>query len=276
VMPRLISISRSFAMTRIVVLLKDIVDLNEMKIDPSTRKPSLEGVKRRISDLDKRALEAAIRLKEAHGGEITTLSVGNPKTRTVMLEALAMGADASYIVNDGSLTGLDALVTSKVLKAALEKIGDYDLILGGEMSLDSLSAQIGPRLAELLDLPILTYVKSMDLVEGRLRAVRDLEDVDEVVEVELPAIVSVVREVNEPRIPSLMNIMKAKRKPTEEWEASSLGLAAEEINAASSVEVLDVTTPLVERKRIVIEAETVEDAAAKLAEAIIAEGVLES
>jgi electron transfer flavoprotein alpha/beta subunit len=276
VMPRLISISRSFAMTRIVVLLKDIVDLNEMKIDPSTRKPSLDGVKRRISDLDKRALEAAIRLKEAYGGEIATLSVGGAKTRTVMLEALAMGADASYIVNDGSLTGLDVLATSKVLKAALEKIGGYDIILSGEMSLDSLSAQIGPRLAELLDLPILTYVKKMDLVEGRLRAERDLEDVDEVVEVDMPAIVSVVREVNEPRIPSLMNIMKAKRKPTEEWEAASLGLAAEEIKAASSVEILEVTAPLVERKRIVIEAETVEDAAAKLAEAIIAEGVLES
>jgi electron transfer flavoprotein beta subunit len=263
-------------MTRIVVLLKDIVDLNEIKIDPSTRKPSLEGVKRRISDLDKRALEAAIRLKEAHGGEVIALSFGGPKTRTVMLEALAMGADASYIVNDGSLTGLDALATSKVLRAALEKIGDYDLILGGEMSLDSLSAQISPRLAELLDLPILTYVKRMDLVEGRLRAKRDLEDMDEVVEVGLPAIVSVVREVNEPRIPSLMNIMKAKRKPTEEWGASSLGLAVDEIVAASSVEVLDVTAPLVERKRIVIEAETLENVAVKLAEAIIMEGVLES
>jgi electron transfer flavoprotein beta subunit len=263
-------------MARIVVLLKDIVDLNEMKIDPSTRKPNLDGVKRRISDLDKRALEAAIRLKEAYGGEIVTLSVGSAKTRTVMLEALAMGADASYIVNDDSLMGLDALATSKVLKAALEKIGECDVILNGEMSLDSLSAQIGPRLAELLDLPILTYVKKVDLVEGKLRAVRDLEDVDEVVEVDLPAIVSVVREINEPRIPSLLNIMKAKRKPTEEWEAASLGLAAEEIKAASSVEVLDVTAPLVERKRIVIEAETVEDAATKLAEAIMAEGVLET
>ncbi len=258
-----------------IVLLKDIVDLNELKMDPSTRRPMVERVKRRISDVDKRALETAIRLKERHGGEVATLSVGGGGTRTAMLEALAMGADASYIVNDGALAGIDSLATSKVLKAALEKVGGYDLILCGEMTLDSLSAQIGPRLAELLGLPQITYVKHLELVDGVLRAVRDLEDVDEVVEVGLPAVVSVVREINEPRIPSLMNIMRAKKKPKEEWDAAVLGLSAEVVRAGSSVEVLDVVAPLVERKRIVIKADTIEEAVERLAEVILAEGVLE-
>ncbi|MGD2200183.1 MAG: electron transfer flavoprotein subunit beta/FixA family protein [Candidatus Bathyarchaeota archaeon] len=262
-------------MARIVVLLKDIVDITDMKIDPSTRQTRTEGMKTKISDLDKRALEAAIRLKESGGGEVIALSMGGPKTRTALLEALAMGADSAYIVNDGGLVGVDALSTSKVLKAAIEKIGDYDLILAGEMTLDSLSAQVGPRLAELLDLPQVTYVRGLELGDGALEAVRDLEDVDEVVEVELPAVVSVVREINEARIPSLMNIMKAKKKPTEEWYAEALGLSAEEIRGGSSVEVLGVEAPKVERKRVVIEAETVEEAAEKLAEAIVAEGVLE-
>jgi electron transfer flavoprotein beta subunit len=115
----------------------------------------------------------------------------------------------------------------------------------------------------------------MELIDGKVKAVRDLEDVDEVVEVRLPAVVSVVREINEPRIPSLMNIMRAKRKPTEEWDVAILGLSADEVRAGSSVEVLKVEAPLVERKRVIIEAETVEEAAEKLAEAIIAEGVLE-
>jgi len=162
-----------------------------------------------------------------------------------------------------------------VLKAALEKVGGFDLVLCGEMTLDSLSAQVGPRLAELLGLPQVTYAKSLDLADGRIKAVRDLEDVDEVVEVGLPTVVSVVREINEPRIPSLMNIMRAKKKPTEEWDVAALGLSAEEVREGSSVEVLSVEAPLVERKRIVIGAETVEEAAEKLAEAIIAEGVLE-
>ncbi len=262
-------------MTRMIVLLKDVIDLNELKIDPNTRRPRVEGVKRRISEVDKRALEAAIRLKEQGGGEIATLSLGGGKTRTAMLEALAMGADAAYIVNDDALEGIDTLATSKVLKAALEKIGDYDLILCGEMTLDSLSSQVGPRLAELLDLPQVTYAKELEITGGDLRAERDLEDMDEIVEVGLPALVSVVREINEPRIPSLMNIMKAKRKPTEEWDSSSLGLSPEEVISWSSVEVLKVEAPLVERKRIAIKAETVEEAAVKLAEAIISEGVLE-
>jgi electron transfer flavoprotein beta subunit len=262
-------------LTRIVVLLKDIVDLNEVKVHPSTRQPRIEGVKRRISDLDKRALEAAIQLKEKGGGEVVSLSVGGSKTRMAMLEALAMGADASYILNDEGLVGIDALATSKVLKAALEKVGDFDLLLCGEMSLDSLSAQVGPRLAELLDLPQVTYVKHLEFVDRGLRAERDLEDMNEVVEVALPAVVSVVREVNEPRMPSLMNIMKAKRKPTEEWDSAALGLSVEEIRACSSVEVVSVEAPLVERKRMVIEADTVEEVAMKLAEAIVAERVLE-
>ncbi len=262
-------------MTRIIVLLKDIVDLTEMKVDPETREPITEGVKRRISDLDKRALETALKLKESAGGEVITLSMGGSGTRTALLAAMAMGADAAYIIHDEALAGVDSLATSKVLKAAVDKIGDYDLIIGGEMALDSLSSQVVPRLAELLGLPQVTYVKEIELGEGTLRAVRDLEDVDEVVEVGLPAVVAVVREINEPRTPSLMNIMKAKRKPTEEWDAEVLGLSSEEVKASSSVEVLKVEAPKVNRKRIVIKADTVEEAAAQLAEAIISEGVLE-
>lgn len=232
-------------------------------------------MKRRISDLDKRALEASIRLKNQHGGEVLTLSMGGGKTRTAMLEALAIGADAAYIINDDGLAGIDALATSKVLRAAVAKIGDFNLILCGEMTLDSLSAQVGPRLAELLDLPQVIYARHLDLVEGKLRAERLLEDVTEVVETELPAVVSVVREINEPRIPSLMNIMKAKRKPTVEWDAAALGLKAEKVKAGASVEIIKVEAPLVERKRVTIRAETTEEAAEKLAEAILAEGVLE-
>ena len=262
-------------MTRFIVLLKDIPDLTEIKFDHDTRAPITQNVKRRISDLDKRALEAAIRLKEAHGGEVVALSLGDDRTRTALLEALAMGADAAYVVNDPELQWLDTNATSRVLEAAVREIGGYGLILTGEMTLDGLGSQIGPRLAELLDLPQVTYVRELGLDGETLKAVRDLEDVDEAVEVELPAVVSVVREVNEPRIPSLINIMRAKKKPTTVWEAGDLGLSAEELRASSFIELLEVRAPEVARKRIAIEAESVEAAARKLAEAIISEGVLE-
>jgi electron transfer flavoprotein beta subunit len=259
---------------RQIVLLKDIPDLTEIKLDSQTRAPIIEGVKRRISEVDKRALEAAIRLKEKVGGEVVTLSLGDDKTKTALLEALAMGADAAYIVNEPRLKGVDTNATSKVLEAAVKHAGDYDLILAGEMTLDSLSSQIGPRLAQLLDLPQITYVKELDVADGKVRAVRDLEDVDEVVEAALPAVVSVVREINEPRIPNLMSIMKAKKKPQTVWGAGDIGLDATEVKSQSYVQITSVSAPKVERKQIRIEAETVEEAAAKLVEALMQEGVL--
>ena len=259
---------------RQVVLLKAIPDVNEIKIDQRSRKPVTAGVKKKISELDKRALEAAIQTKSAVGGEVVVLSVGDDMTKTALLAALAMGADGAYMVIDPELTGLDTNATSKVLEAAMKEIGEYDLILAGEMTLDSLSSQIGPRLAELLGLPQVTYVKEFSVTDGKVTAVRDLEDADEVVEVALPAVLSVTREINEPRIPNLMNIMKAKRKPQTVWDAAGLGLDVEAVKAMSYVTITDVTAPLVERKQIKIEANTIEEAAVKLAEALAREGVI--
>ena len=259
---------------RQIVLLKDIPDLTEIKLDSQTRAPIVEGVKRRISEVDKRALEAAIRLKEKAGGEVVTLSMGDDKTKTALLEAMAMGADAAYIVDDSRLVGVDTNATSRVLEAAVGHMGEYDLIVAGEMTLDSLSSQVGPRLAQLLGIPQITYVKELDVADGKVRAVRDLEDVDEVVEAPLPAVVCVVREIHEPRIPNLMSIMRAKKKPQTVWTAEDIGLDAAEVKGMSYVEVMSVTAPKVERKQVKIEAETVEEAAAKLVEALAKEGVL--
>jgi electron transfer flavoprotein beta subunit len=261
--------------TRIAVLVKDIPDLNEVKIDAATRRPQVEAAKRRLNDLDKRALEAAIRIKEAGGAEVVTVSMGNDRTRTCILEALAMGADAAYLILDPTLKGLDANATSRVLAAALTKAGAFDVVITGELALDGMGSQVGPRVAELLGIPQVTYAKELKLEEGKFRATRDLEDVDEVVEIDPPFLVTVVREINEPRIPSLMNIMKAKRKPLIEWNAKALGVKVEDLKAQSRVEVADVQAPEVKRKHIVIKAENVEDAVSKLISALTGDGVLE-
>ena len=261
--------------TRIAVLVKDIPDLNEVKIDAATRRPHVEAAKRRLNDLDKRALEAAIRLKEACGAEVVTVSMGDEKTRTCILEALAMGADAACLVSDPTLKSLDANATSRVLAAALTKAGAFDVIIAGELALDGMGSQVGPRVAELLGIPQVTYAKELKLEGGKFRATRDLEDIDQVVEVEPPFLVTVVREINEPRIPSLMNIMKAKKKPLTEWNAEALGVKAEDLKASSWVEVTNVQAPEVKRKRVLIKAEKVEDAVSKLVSALTEDGVLE-
>jgi electron transfer flavoprotein beta subunit len=258
---------------RQLVLLKDIPDLTLITLDRE-RRPKTEGIKTKISELDKRALEAAIQAKSKVGGEVVVLSMGDEKTKTALLEALAMGADAAFLIIDSELKSLDTNATSKILEAAIRQIGEYDVIISGEMTLDSLSSQIGPRLAELLELPQITYVKEFDLYEDTVKAVRDLETFDEVVEAALPAVITVVREINEPRIPSLMNIMRAKRKPQTIWSLSDLGFTLEDVKALSYVKIKSVKAPIVARKQIIIDAETVEKAAVKLAIAIREEGVI--
>lgn len=262
-------------MPRIVVLVKDIPDLNEVKIDPSTRSPMIDGAKRRLNDLDKRALETAIKLKEAGGMEVVTVSVGDERTKICVLEALAMGADAAYVVNDPTLKGLDAHTTSIVIEAAIRKAGPFEVVVSGELSLDGMGSQVGPRVAELLGIPQVTYAKELKYEAGRYRVVRDLEDVDEVVEVEPPFLATIVREINEPRIPNLMNIMKAKKKPLTDWNAESLGFKADELKASIRVVVSNVRVPEVNRKHVMIKSEKVEEAVAKLVSALEAEGVLD-
>ncbi|MBS7652100.1 MAG: electron transfer flavoprotein subunit beta/FixA family protein [Candidatus Bathyarchaeia archaeon] len=261
-------------MNRLIVLLKDAVDLSELKVDPTTRR-ILEGPKRRIGELDKRALEEALRIREKVGGEVCTLTVGDDRSKTALLEALAMGADKAYLVTTGTGAWVDALTTSILLRAAVGRLTPFDLILCGEMSLDSLSSQIGPRLAELLDLPLITYVKQLVIDSGRLRAVRDLEDADEVVQAELPAVVTVSREINEPRIPSLMSIMRAKTKPIITFDAASLDVPPEMVLEAQSIEIIGVEVPQVERKRVIVKGETIEESVEKLVHHLISEGVLE-
>jgi len=240
-------------LVNVIVLIKDIVDLTEIKVDPRTQRPILAGLPRKISDVDKRAVEAAVQLKEKHGGKVAVLSLGDDKTRTALREALAMGCDEAYLLKDPAFEGSDTLATSRILAAAIRKIGEYDLILCGEMTLDSLSAQVGPRVAELLGLPQLTYVRSLDLKEGRVVAERDLEEEDEVVEAPMPA----------------------PRKKIEEWDREALGLSEGEVGSAgSAVEILEVRAPKMERKRVIIKAETPEEAAERLVEKLMEEGVL--
>jgi electron transfer flavoprotein beta subunit len=258
---------------RQIVLLKDIPNLSDIKIDTHSREPIIVGVKRKISEVDKRALEAALQLKEKVGGEIIALSMGGENTKTALLEALAMGADSVYIVNESSLRSVDTNATSNVLLAAIKKIENYDIIICGEMTLDGLSSQIGPRLAELLDIPLISYVKELDFDSNKITAIRDIEDVDEIVESDLPVLITVVREINEPRIPSLMNIMRAKRKPQIIWNLTDLGLSLDEVYEMSHVEILSVVAPKVMRKQIIIDADSIENLAKKLADVIIQEGV---
>jgi electron transfer flavoprotein beta subunit len=258
---------------RIIVCLKQAVDVSQLKVDPETRQLITAGAPRKISDFDKNALEEAVKIKEKIGGiEIFTLTVSSEEAKAVLREALAMGADKAYVINDPILQGVDTSGTAYILAQAVKKIGEFDLILGGEASLDGFSGLVGSRLSELLLLPQITSVRKLSVEGEAVIAERALEEASETVKTMMPALVTVTREINQPRIPSLMMIMKASKKEIVTWSLADLNVQKEKITP--KIEVLDALAPKMERKRIIIKGETVQDIAEKLAKALIQEGVV--
>lgn len=260
-------------MKRIIVCLKQAVDVSQLKVDPSTRQLLTASAPKKISDFDKNALEEAIRMKEKLGGaEICTVTVSAEDAKTVLREALAMGADRAYLINDSGFKDIDTSGTAYVLTEAIKKIGGYDLILCGETSLDSFSGLVAPRLAESLDIPQITSVSKVSVEGDTVIAERTLEDAVETVKAKMPALVSVTREINQPRIPSLMMIMKASKKEIVTWTAANLDIQKEKIS--TQIDVIEVLAPKTERKKIKIKGENATEIAEKLAKALIQEGIV--
>ncbi|HID62978.1 MAG TPA: electron transfer flavoprotein beta subunit/FixA family protein, partial [Anaerolineae bacterium] len=235
----------------IVVCLKQIPDLQQIRI--KERKPLVEGAPLVFGDMDKNALEEAVRIKEkVEGAKVIALAMGGKKLKDGIKESLAIGADEAVLLIDPLFAGSDGTSKAKALAQAIEKIGEYDLILCGEGSTDNYSGQTGPRLAEILNLPQITYVRELELEDGRIRAVRNMEESFEVVEADLPALVTVANEINQPRLASLRDILKAGRKPVQEWMVADLGLSEDEVGATGSViELVSNLAPEQERKQVV-------------------------
>ncbi len=262
-------------MSRIIVCVKQALDVTELKADAATRRLITAGVPRKISDFDKNALEEAIRLKEKTGAEIFVVTMSSEDAKMTLREALAMGADKAYLITDSSFENSDTSVTAYILAEAIKKVGEFDLILCGEASVDSYSAQVGPRLAEKLNIPLITYVRKLGLDGNIVTAERSLEDCYETVKAKTPALVTVTAEINEPRIPSLMAIMKASKKEIVTMNAESLNIPEDKVGVtASAIQVKEVLAPKMERKKIVVKGETAAEVAEELAKALMKEGVV--
>jgi len=257
---------------RILVCVKQAVDVSQLKVDPATRQLITVGAPRKMSDFDKNALEEAIRIKEKLGGEVVTLTVGHEDAKAVLREGLAIGGDKAYCVNDLGLQGIDTGGTAYILAEMAKKMGEYDLVLCGDSSLDSFSGLVGPRLSEILNLPQITSVRKITVDGDAVIAERSLEDASEVVKAKMPALISVTREINQPRIPSLMNIMRASKKEIITWSLKDLNILAERV--APRIEIIDVLAPKMERKRVKVTGESVQEIAEKLARTLIQEGVV--
>jgi electron transfer flavoprotein beta subunit len=164
--------------------------------------------------------------------------------------------------------------TAKVLAKAIQNLGSYDLIVLAEGSTDNYSGVVASALAELLNLPEITYVRELEIQDGKVKAVRNMEESFEVMEAALPALVTVAQEINEPRLPKFMDIRKAGSKPRHVWSPADLGLSADEVGRnALSVETLSNLAPEQDRKNIILTGDLSEQIDG-LVDALIKEGVL--
>lgn len=196
------------------VLIKQVPDMNAVKIDRAAGKPVLSG-QLVVSSFDEYAIEEAIRLKDDHGGEVTVVCAGPVSAKDAITRALAMGADKGVHLLVSDTSGVDTLALSTALAGHLKKT-DYDLILLGQNSDDSTTGHVGPQVAELLGLPHVSSVTKVTVVERHLTVARDTEDGKQTVELALPAVLLAMTGLNEPHYPSLKGIMAAKKKPIEQ------------------------------------------------------------
>jgi electron transfer flavoprotein beta subunit len=231
----------------VIVCVKQTVDLQQVRIRKETRQPVLENIPLTLGAIDKNALEEAVRLRDKIGGKVFVVSVGPETLKETIKEALAMGADEAVLVMAPELDGAESARAAVLLGGAIKQMEGYDLILLGEGSADNYSGQVGPRLAEILDIPQVTYVKSLEVDGRKVKSVRSLEDFLEEVEVEMPALISVVSEINEPRIPAVSQILRAGRKPQRILKPADLPV---QLAGGPLVETMSNLAPVQERKGI--------------------------
>ncbi|MBO8177284.1 MAG: electron transfer flavoprotein subunit beta/FixA family protein [Bacillus sp. (in: Bacteria)] len=214
----------------IYVLLKRTFDTEE-KITISNGVIVEDGAEFIINPYDEYAVEEAIQLRDKHGGEVTVVTVGNEESEKQLRTALAMGADKAVLINiEDDVEESDQFTTAKILYEYL-KDKEIDLILAGNVAIDGGSGQVGPRVAELLGIPYVTTITSIDINGKEVSIIRDVEGDSEVIETSLPLLVTAQQGLNEPRYPSLPGIMKAKKKPLEVLELDDLDLDEDDVEA---------------------------------------------
>jgi len=228
----------------IVVCIKQVPETTEVRINPETNTLIREGVPSIVNPFDENAVEAALKLREKHGGKVTVITMGPPQASEALKTTLAMGADEVFLVSDRAFAGSDTWATSYTLSQTIKKLGAFDLIICGKQAIDGDTAQVGPGIAEWLKIPQVTFAVKIEAEGNKAKVERLLEEINEVVETPLPAVVTVVKQINEPRMPSLKGMMKAKKAEIKTLKASDI--EAEEKNIGlngSPTQVVKIFTP---------------------------------
>jgi electron transfer flavoprotein beta subunit len=241
----------------IIVLIKQVPNTSEVKLDPKTGNLIREGIESIINPDDRHALEAALRLKEEMGGKIIILSMGPPQAIDAVSEAMGMGADEGVFLTDRAFAGADTWATSTTLGKAIEKIGEFDLVLCGRQAIDGDTAQIGPQVAEYLGVPQVSYVFDIEEIKkGSLIVKRRLEDGFERLQCALPALLTVIGELNRPRYPRVDHLIDACKETAhiKIWNAADIGVQTRDVGLEGSLTNVSKTfAPKFQRQTEILE-----------------------
>ncbi len=230
---------------KIVTCVKQVPDTVEVKIDSETGTLIRDTAPAILNPFDAYAVEEGLLIREQLGGEVVALTMGPPQAREVLYETYAVGVDLGIHINDRAARGSDTFATAGILAAAISKIGSVDLVLCGKQAIDGDTAQVGPEIAEILDLPHVAYVKKIrEITEEKVVCERMVETGVEVIEVKLPAVLTVLKDINEPRLPSFRLKRQAKNREIPTWSITDLGLDESSVGIAGSpTTVLKTFTP---------------------------------
>jgi electron transfer flavoprotein beta subunit len=225
----------------IIVLIKQVPDTwSERKLSESDYTLDRDSADAVLDEINERAVEAALQLQEAHGGEVTAVCMGPERATEAIRKALSMGADKAVHLSDEALHGSCAVQTARALAKVIGTVGEFDLIIAGDESTDGSSSAVPAMLAELLGLPQLTRARTVQTDGRTITIERETDDGVSTVTASLPAVLSVNEKINEPRYPSFKGIMAAKKKPVSTLTLADAGIDPSEVGLANALStVLD-------------------------------------
>jgi electron transfer flavoprotein alpha/beta subunit len=239
---------------KFIVCVKQVPDTTQVKIDPETNTLIREGVLSILNPFDQFALEEAIKIKQEND-EIIVISMGPPQAKKALLKCLALGADKAILLSDKVFAGADTFATSYTLAQAIKKLGKFDIIFCGLQAIDGDTAQVGPEIAGLLNIPQITYLESIEDVNGKkMQAKVQTDDGYKIVESRLPALITCITSSSfEPTNPPMMSIMKANKKPFFTWDANELGGDKDKYGLNGSLtQVIKIYSPPTKEKGVII------------------------
>lgn len=260
----------------ILVCVKQVPDTAEFKINPGSNKIDSSGVPKILNPFDANAIEAAVQLKEAHGGKVTVLTMGTEQSKAVLKEATSVGADRAILLDDQLFQESDTYATSSILAAAIKKLGHFDLILCGKQAVDGDSGQVGPQIAEHLGITQVTLVSKIEVKDNVIVVNRLHDDGHVVIEAQLPAVCTVLNTINKPRYATVKSKLAANKAKFEVLKAADLpDLDLSMIGPnGSPTKTIEVYAPAKKESGVRIKEETGAESGVKLAKMLIAEKVI--